>query len=349
MSLVHQEMLEQRAEGLTAAELNGLEMVIVELDPPDAPVRALLDVYFYNDRGVADMVADTSDLPRHRFPIVGGQRRRAGAQAGQVQVTAVAAGAEDRALRLTVEPVGDYSTYRLTIQFRDIDPVFSELPFKFRPGCFTTDCIERDAGEPPPATDPGIDYTAKDYDSFRHTLIAAMGRRMPGWAPTSEADLSQTLIDYLAAAADELSDYQDRVVNERALGSARSRVSLARHARLMDYHIHQGNQAATWLALDMDAGIDRPLEAGHAATTADGNQVYELQDEDPPPQLLALANGLRLYTWSDARPGLEAGATTADVALLDAGEAPTAANLAAAQARGDRLAQLIAERKLTRL
>ena len=28
----------------------------------------------------------------------------------------------------------------------------------------------------------------------------------------------------------------------------------ARHARLMDYHLGQGNQASTWLVLELDAG-----------------------------------------------------------------------------------------------
>jgi len=60
-------------------------------------------------------------------------------------------------------------------------------------------------------------------------------------------DADQVLLELFCAAGDELSDYQDRVMNEAYLGTARKRVSVARHARLMDYHIHQGNQAGTWL------------------------------------------------------------------------------------------------------
>ena len=74
----------------------------------------------------------------------------------------------------------------------------------------------------------------------------------PDWEPTSEADLDQVLLDLFAAAADELSDYQDRVMNEAYVTTARKRVSIARHARLMDYHIHQGNQASTWMAFMLD-------------------------------------------------------------------------------------------------
>ena len=43
-------------------------------------------------------------------------------------------------------------------------------------------------------------------------------------------------------------------MNEAYLATARKRVSLARHARLMDYHIHQGNQASTWLAIEIAGG-----------------------------------------------------------------------------------------------
>ncbi len=90
-------------------------------------------------------------------------------------------------------------------------------------------------------------------------MIAAMMQRVPDWQPSSEADLDQVLLDLFSAAADELSDYQDRVMNEAYLASARKRVSLARHARLMDYHIHQGNQASTWLAAR--SGARQPLRA----------------------------------------------------------------------------------------
>ena len=34
-------------------------------------------------------------------------------------------------------------------------------------------------------------------------------------------------------------------MNEAYLATARGRKSLARHARLMDYHVHQGNRAST--------------------------------------------------------------------------------------------------------
>src|SRR5262249_10040898 len=150
-----------------------------------------------------------------------------------------------------------YSVYTLSIDHPNIDPLFSSIRFKFRPGCFNVDCSP-DWTPAPPANDvPAIDYLSKDYDSFRHTMMAAMKDRVPNWRPTREADLDQVMIDLLSAAADELSDFQDRVVSEGYLTTARRRVSLARHARLMDYHIYQGNQASTPLALML-----APAQAG---------------------------------------------------------------------------------------
>ena len=44
-------------------------------------------------------------------------------------------------LNLLVRPIGDYSTYMLgTGPLTGFDPVFAEVAFKFRPGCFTTNC-----------------------------------------------------------------------------------------------------------------------------------------------------------------------------------------------------------------
>ena len=132
------------------------------------------------------------------------------------------------------------------------DPLFAEIRFKFRPGCFNNNCAPEWDAALPPDDDPAIDYQAKDYGSFREAMITAMRTRVPGWEPTSEADLDMVLAELFSVAADELSDYQDRVMNEAYAVSARKRVSLARHARLMDYHVHQGSQASTWLALEID-------------------------------------------------------------------------------------------------
>jgi hypothetical protein len=320
MSIINVEARNERARNLGA--LNGLRMVLVSLAPPVNPTQALLEVHFFNTNEVANILAQsaTPAQARAKFPISGGHRLPAGPAVGQVQVVSVAAGPDAASLMLTVEPIGDYSTYTLSVVHSTgagnaIDPIFSEIPFKFRPGCFNTDCAPDWDPAPPPNTDPAIDYLAKDFDSFKHVMIAAMGERVPGWRPTSEADFDMALIELMSAAADELSDYQDRVMNEAYLVSARKRVSLARHGRLMDYHIHQGNQASTWLALQLPPGAAGILPAGLTAWTGENpswptSQVFMTKADQAMDSRL---NAMDLYTWSGAIPALAGGDTSADL------------------------------------
>ncbi|MBV9211243.1 MAG: baseplate J/gp47 family protein, partial [Acidobacteria bacterium] len=152
-----------------------------------------------------------------------------------------------------------------------------------------------------------------------------MMERVPEWQASSEADFDQVLLELFSAAADELSDYQDRVMNEAYLATCRKRVSLARHARLMDYHIHQGNQAGTWLALELDHmnvatsyDLADGLRVWSGRKTEDEESVVFISrdEEDPKPRVNQLLNSMSLYTWSDSIPALAAGSTQADLKLF---------------------------------
>ncbi len=241
--------------------LNGFRMIEVSLKDG----YAVLTVHFYNRNYFDKIIKDYDKAKRegaqnadNQFPITGGVRILGGPAEDQVKVVEIIdLGYSTSILQLKVKPIGDYSTYTLGIKTEgnsDIDPVFNEIKFKFRPGCFNTDCRPEWEAAPRPGENPVIDYLARDYDSFRHVMMSAMAERVPGWQPTSEADLDQVLLELFSVAADELSDYQDRVMNEAYLATARKRVSLARHGRLMDYHIHQGNQASSWVALRVADG-----------------------------------------------------------------------------------------------
>jgi hypothetical protein len=317
MIIQNPEALDERANNL--GTFNGIKLVLVTLTPAAAPTQADLRVEFFNNQVLSDIlneIAADADALTDIFQIKGGHRIVGGLLNGQVRVTAASAdAADDTVLNLTVAPIGDYSTYTLNILHQNIDPVFSTIAFKFRPGCFNNCAPEwepADAALPNPA----IDYLAKDYDSFVHTLVAWMMDQVPNWQPTSEASLDMVLVDLFSAAADELSDYQDRVMNVAYLATARQRVSLARHARLMDYHIHQGNQASTWLAVAVQAAA--ALNAGVVAWTgeddgdAPGNVLFMTRADHSVHPLL---NAVRLYTWSDTAPALSAGTTQADLQL----------------------------------
>ncbi|MFO1058178.1 MAG: hypothetical protein U1E53_14570 [Dongiaceae bacterium] len=300
------EALAERARNL--GPLNGMKLAFVSLDSAPKPAFAWLDLEFHNAQHLAPVP------PAGLFAIRGGTRLLGGSNPGDVQVTQVAAGASANTLRLKVAPVGDYSTYVLALSSPDFDPLLSELPFKFRPGCFNLNCAP--VGDHPPAPDePAIDYLARDYDSFRHVLIAAMMQRVPGWQPTSEADLDQVLIDLIAAEGDELADFQDRVMNEAYFARARKRVTLARQSRLLDYHIHQGNQSGTWLVAQV--AIDGTLPAGFGAWTHDkwdapGSVVFASEAAQ---RCFVTLNELLPYDWGGTVSALEAGSTEADLTV----------------------------------
>jgi hypothetical protein len=322
------DFVDDRADALEPRGLNGLKLALVSLPPGLNPDHADIELSFFNSLHVAAILADIGGDPvraRQVFRIRGGSRIVAGSATGQVKVTAVT-GIDTTRLRLTVEPVGDYSTYTIEVVWNAslIDPFFSSIGFKFRPGCFTNDCAPALPGRPP-APNVTIDYLAKDYDSFRHTLMVAMAERVPGWSSTSEADHDQVLIDLLAAAADEMSDYQDRVMAEAYLATTRTRVSLARHARLVDYHLHEGNQASTWVAVDIVGGQapftfdTQELVVWTGANPPETDAIFFVSRQrrlDPPKRqrLDPLLNRLRLHTWRNAQPALAAGSTSADIA-----------------------------------
>ncbi|MEP7300229.1 MAG: baseplate J/gp47 family protein [Caldimonas sp.] len=328
-AILDPEKLAERADSLDGLARNGFRLAYVALDPTDPPLFATLDVEFVNARALAPLP------PREAFLVEGGVRRKRSA----VRVSAVAAVAgEPTRLRLTLEPVGDYSTYTLSTRVgslvapanalpRAIDPVFNALQFKFRPGCFNLACAPIGSGPPPADSAPAIDYLARDYDSFRHVLMGAMAARVRGWAPTSEADLDQVLIDLIAARGDELADAHDRVLAERAIASARKRVSLARHARLVDYHVHQGQQATATLVIETLAGPPADLPPAPAiAWTVCSGRSWDAADAvvfatfaDRPRwrrRVFAELNRLRLYTWGGTVTALARGATSADLTLL---------------------------------
>jgi hypothetical protein len=321
--------VDDRADALFDSGVNGMRLALVSLPAGPNPDQARLDLYFHNSLHLGDVMnAVTKQTSRagRIFRVRGGARILAGSADGQVRVTAIDPVPDDPTrLALTIKPVGDYSTYTLELVWdaRSIDPFFSTLGFKFRPGCFTNDCAPVQPGRPL-TPGPMIDYLAKDYDSFRHALMTAMAQRVPGWTSTSEADHDQVLIDLFAAAADELSDYQDRVMAEATLTTARKRVSLARHARLVDYHLHEGNQASTWVAVELLASQspftldDEELVVGTAAEPSVQGTVFFASRQRRLPggqrqRLDPRLNQLRLHAWRNAQPALAAGSTSADL------------------------------------
>ena len=85
-------------------------------------------------------------------------------------------------------------------------------------------------------------------------MLDRMSLLVPDWVERTPADVGVALVETLAYVADELSYRQDAVATEAYLATARRRTSLRRHARLVDYVVHEGSNARAWVRVFVDAG-----------------------------------------------------------------------------------------------
>jgi hypothetical protein len=83
------------------------------------------------------------------------------------------------------------------------------------------------------------------------------------------------LAEVMSAVGDEFAYLQDRIAREACLDLASQRRSLRRHARLVDYHVHDGRGASTWL--DFTVSVDGTIFAG----TPIWESTLRLTEPDP--------------------------------------------------------------------
>jgi hypothetical protein len=286
-----------------AAPHNGIQAVeIVHKDPPDPLVQRLLAVYFYGS-----IPAGLDNTHLDRLSLTGGVR--ISGNSIRFQDATVAAGY----LQLTVDRAGDFSDYILTIDHPDLDPLYSCRRFNFKVECPNPFDCQRPGRPPPPLPpDPLIDYQSKDYQSFRRALLDFLPTRVPGFTESSEADLAITLAELFAYAGDQLSYLQDSVSNEAYLQTVRQRVSAKRHARLMDYRMHDGLAARAVLQFQVNPSAN--ILQGLGVTTQDtipGRRIYFETDEAA--QCFREHNEITPYTWLDTICCLPVGSTSTDL------------------------------------
>src|SRR5499427_862444 len=172
-------------------------------------------------------------------------------------------------LLVRTNTAGDFSPYTLRLvndsahaaedpfEVTDVlvgfDPQLAEVEFSFKVECGPDfDCAPQPPDCPPDLPPPpAINYLAKDYGSFRSIMLDRLSQLMPGWGATSEADLGIALAELMAYVGDRLSYQQDAVATEAYLETARSRISLRRHALLVDYHVHDGCNARAWIQINV--------------------------------------------------------------------------------------------------
>jgi hypothetical protein len=257
-----------------------------------------------------------------------------------VQVLSVAAAAgRPNTLAIRVDRAGDFSPYALSVRADEttvepptgIDPALSQVAFSFKAGCpVSADCLPILCCPTPPADEPDINYLAKDYPGFVQVMLDRMAVLAPNWPERHAADLGVTLVEALAYVADHLSYRQDAVATEAYLGTARSRISLRRHAKLVDYVVDEGENARAWLHVAAAAeGVALPVGtlvlprvAGVTPRIAPNSPVARTMLDQAPMVFATLApatlgqslNEIPFYTWGDSSCCLPAGATAATLA-----------------------------------
>jgi Baseplate J-like protein len=249
----------------------------------------------------------------------------------------VPATGRERILVVRTDRAGDFSTYRLELVESPgrpdrppagFDPIRAGIDFSFKVDCESEfDCATDERCDDPELTRPQIDYLAKDYASFRRLLFDRLSVVMPDWRERNPSDVLVALIELIAYVGDQLSYHQDAAATEAYIGTARRRASVRRHARLVDYRMHDGANARAWVTFEIRQGSGPyELEPGTMVLTGELGAPSTLSVADVPAAasrgalvfetlepvvLRPERNAIEFHTWSDPNCCLPAGATRA--------------------------------------
>nr|MDQ3283900.1 putative baseplate assembly protein [Acidobacteriota bacterium] len=317
---------DDRRRELVAAQatVNGIDYLeVVDHDAPNPAERQrILLVHFVNQPAPA--------LTKQNVLIEGGERVT-GIVADDVTVQTIK-GEEVLVVHTTAR--GDYSPYTLRIvkggthvPHPSLDPPLSSIEFSFKVECAAdVDCKGDDSCPEPVVEAPRIDYLAKDFSTFRRLMLDRISLLVPRWRDRGAADLGVTLVEMLAYVADHLSYRQDAVATEAYLDTARLRTSVRRHARLVDYVLHDGSNARCFVHVHATGvvslhrqtqlytcleGVKTQLVPGSDAQKEayeKGPLVFETMHDAT---LYPDVNEMELYTWGSQECCLPRGATTA--------------------------------------
>jgi hypothetical protein len=309
---------ERRQAVIDHPDLNGIDAIEVPATSLDA--QRFLQVYFLKPDFINDLVGHPELL-----------NLEGGVRVQNIRIRAVTRVADH--LVVEVDQPGDFSTYTLTVQSPWIDPAFGCKAFSFKAGCPSDfDCRREQVCPEQAGRVPLIDYMAKDYASFRQALLDLIPSLAPDWLERHEADLGIALVELLAYVGDHLSYYQDAVANEAYLETARQRISMRRHARLIDYRVHDGASARAFVHVAADepgtlpaatpvlTRITSPLGGAvpgpvigadlHDQAEAAAGAVFETMG---PAYVHHHLNEIWLYPWSNLQCCLPRGATAIDL------------------------------------
>lgn len=338
-------MEEERRDEIRAqaADWNGLDYVEVEFNDQDPPI---LNVYFINR-------APVNIVPQN--VLIKGGRSIQDVEVEDVEIIEAIDQTRDDVMKVTLNKCGDSSVYTLRLvedrdqeqastgedvtagqvyhPFPGFDPRYAFVSFRFqREEISTLDCKHAPFCPPETLTEPALDYLAKDYAGFRRLIFDRLALIMPDWRERRVPDVGVALVELLAYTGDHLSQYQDAVATEAYLHTARLRTSVRRHARLVDYRLHEGCNARVWVHVQTSMDFAETLQPGelrfdtgpdarqpdgrllttNSAPTARG-EVFEplLGPGTETIHLYHAHNEIHFYTWGDTLCCLPRGVTSA--------------------------------------
>jgi hypothetical protein len=312
----------RRAEIARRPDMNGIDFIEV-LDEAgmlaDERQRTLF-VHFVNDPsglplGPANVAIQGGERDAFRNPQVTDARVVIDPRSGSPRAVLV----------VEVDHPGDYSIYTLQLSARDeddpqnenwidsLDPLMRAVDFSFKVNCRSQfDCKGKPSCTPPAWQEPPINYLARDFTTLRKLVLDRMAVLMPQWRERNAADAGIALVELLAYVGDYLSYRQDAVATEAYLETARRRVSVRRHARLVDYRMHDGCNARAWVQVTVSQTLTLPrgttfltavpgleprlVPDSEAWRTALGSGA-EVFASMHPATLFPAHNALEFYTW----------------------------------------------------
>jgi hypothetical protein len=316
--------------------LTGIDYVEVSAD------QKTLTVYFL---GKLPPELQKPQLGLQKYVRIDGGTRITGIQVVEVTPFPDPDPEEDDYLTVQLDKYGDFSTYTLQLVGVDyVDSRYDHVDFSFKVDCPSDlDCAPVCTCAPPVLDEPVINYLAKDYSSFRQLIFDRLAVLMPNWTERHVPDIGVALVELLAYTGDYLSYYQDAVATEAYLGTARERISVRRHARLVDYFLQEGCNARTWVCVELEkedlppldpkemlfvTGLNDQLPAKQTVLTLEDLQqipptTYEVfeplvEDGSRPLQFYSAHSEIDFYTWGQKECCLELGSTSATfLDLLD--------------------------------
>ncbi|NOG51767.1 MAG: hypothetical protein HND48_21810 [Chloroflexi bacterium] len=213
---------------LNQSALTGIDFVYVYAS------QDRLDVFFLRAPETLDVPLPGS-LPRSAVRI----ENVRDANVPDVIITSVSWAVVDgrTVMRLDVVRPASFAPHRLTLTDpaapSRIDPFFSSKVFSFQANCETgLDCEPDDRCRCPETyVDFPVDYSARDFHTFRQALLDYASQRYPQWLDRLEADVGVMLVEVMAALGDELAYSQDAISREAYLATASQRRSLRQLAR----------------------------------------------------------------------------------------------------------------------